>query len=69
MGGGDCLKEGAWGLGQFADLRWGLARKREKGGCFLVGVDTSMHTMVSGNSPETLRKLIVSAKFPHQKIR
>ena len=41
--GGDCLKRA--GLGQFADLRRGLARKRDvvflRGG----GVDTPMHTM------------------------
>ena len=31
------------GLGQYADLRGGLARKR--GGAFEGGVDTPMHTM------------------------
>ena len=31
------------GLGQFADLREGLARTR--GWCFRGGVDTPMHTM------------------------
>ena len=31
-----------YGLGQFVDLREGLAKKR---GCFGGGVDTAMHTM------------------------
>ena len=35
---GNCLKVGGRGLGQFADLKGGLPRRR--GWCFLRGVDT-----------------------------
>ena len=40
--GGHCLKRG---LGQFADLSGGLARKREVVFLRGWGVDTPMHTM------------------------
>ena len=39
---GDCLKRG---LGQFADLRGGLAEKRGWG--FWGGVDTPVYTMIN----------------------
>ena len=44
---GDSQKANIGRLGQFADLRW--AWKKEGVGCFdAVGVDTPMHTMLTG---------------------
>ena len=56
---GRCIKNqyigGEWptkgGLGQFADLRRGLAKKRV---IFWEGVETLMHTMSSGSLIDTV---------------
>ena len=43
------------GLGQFADLRWGLGKKEDGGVFERVQVDTPMHTMLNDQTDETER--------------